>query len=131
MSGLITCPECEGRKRLFALVDGPKYSGPAHVACAFCKGAGEVDPIRAEWLRQGREHYAWRVHVRRESARDCAARLGITAPELCHMEHGRHDPAPIMGEVPEGARGQMRAVARLDALANLLGKPADAPEVQP
>lgn len=89
------CPDCGGKGTRGLFTDGPK--GGRYIeaaACLFCGGKGRVDPRRVEWRRIGRGHLSARVQ-RRESVRDCAARLGITPAELSAMEHGRADPARL------------------------------------
>lgn len=99
----IVCPDCKGKGKLFALVDGPSYSGAADVECSRCKGHGMVNKAMERWQRIGGTHRTWRV-AQHESLRDCASRLGITVPHLCDMEQGRVDSSPLIGDTPEALR---------------------------
>lgn len=95
----ITCPDCKGTKVLFALVDGPDYSGPMNIGCPRCKGSGEVDENTERWMKIGGTHRTWRVaqHV---SLSECATVLGVTPAELSGMENGRVDPTRLLPRIP-------------------------------
>jgi hypothetical protein len=93
------CPDCHGLKKLFALVDGPEYCGPADIPCVRCKGTGQVDPDSERWQLIGGAHRTWRV-AQWESLGECAKRIGMTAAELSGMEHGRADPTRLIADIP-------------------------------
>jgi hypothetical protein len=96
---MLTCPDCKGRKKLFALVDGPDYRGGAEIDCIRCKGSGEVDECMERWMKIGGTHRTWRVaqHV---SLAECAAKLGLTPADLSGMENGRRDPTRLIAAIP-------------------------------
>ena len=93
------CPDCKGKKTIFALVDGDDYSGPATLACYRCKGTGAVDPDMERWMKIGGTHRTWRV-AQHESLAECARRLGLGSAELSGMEHGRNDPTRLLADIP-------------------------------
>jgi hypothetical protein len=95
----VICPDCKGKKTIFALVDGPKYSGPATLACLRCKGTGEINEDIERWIKIGGAHRTWRV-AQWESLMDCATRLGMTPAELSAMENGRADPTRLICDIP-------------------------------
>lgn len=93
------CPDCKSKGKIFALVDGPEYSGPADFQCTRCKGTGEVNEDTERWMKIGGTHRTWRV-AQWESIGDCAKRLGIGPAELSGMEHGRTDPTRLLADIP-------------------------------
>lgn len=92
------CPDCKTGK-IFALVDGPEYSGPAELSCPRCRGTCEVDEKTERWMKIGGTHRTWRV-AQWESLSECAKRLGMTAAELSEMEHGRKDSTLLIADIP-------------------------------
>lgn len=93
------CPDCHGSKKIFALVDGPEYSGPADIPCIRCKSSGQVDPDSERWRTIGGTHRTWRV-AQHESLGECAARLKMGPADLSGMEHGRTDPTRLLADIP-------------------------------
>jgi hypothetical protein len=93
------CPDCRSTGKIFALVDGPAYSGPMDIPCIRCRGTGEADEHMEAWMKIGGTHRTWRV-AQWESLGECAKRLGMTASELSGMEHGRTDPTRLIADIP-------------------------------
>jgi len=93
------CPDCKTKGKIFALVDGPNYSGPAELRCPRCMGSGHVDADMERWMKIGGAHRTWRV-AQWESIAECSKRLGIGAAELSAMESGRKDPTFLIPDIP-------------------------------
>lgn len=105
--GTIVCPDCKGKKRLFALVDGPRYRGPMDIPCTRCGESGEVDQTVERWMTIGGTHRTWRI-AQWESLRECAVRLGISPSELSGMEAGRLDPTRLIADIPAELQPKIR-----------------------
>lgn len=96
---MITCPDCKGKKKIMAFVDGADFHGVEELDCLTCKGSGEIDPDMERWKKIGGVHRTWRV-AQWESLADCAKRLGMGAADLSAMESGRKDPTLLIADIP-------------------------------
>jgi hypothetical protein len=67
---------------------GKRTGGYGSMPCFMCNGTGEVDEGFEARLALGENRRQDRI-ARGLSLRQEAARLGITAEELCDREHGR------------------------------------------
>ena len=64
-------------------VNLPRQHGPMRATpCVHCGGAGYVVRVNPTWLRSTRE----RAGI---SLREMARRIGVSAPYVCDVEHGR------------------------------------------
>lgn len=91
---MICCPGCKGIKMGHIDLGPPGAEATAFFTCSRCAGTGVVTPeLDRLWL-YGAEQRAKRI-ARRESVRDCAARLGLTLAQLCDLENGRVDFATL------------------------------------
>jgi hypothetical protein len=97
------CPDCKGAKMLAVGEAHPGGGTVAWIGCARCGSSGAINPERDRWRDTGAMHRTRRIG-RRESIRDCAARLGIAVAELCDMENGRTDPERLAAETPPKTR---------------------------
>ena len=102
MSGAL-CGDCGGEGFKIALVDSQKVRGIARITCSPCQGSGRADDRSALWVKIGATHRTWRVS-QHEGLAACAERLGFDDRDLCDMEHGRKDPAPLLADIPEVLR---------------------------
>lgn len=86
------CPDCEGKKRLPALVNrGEKGCMWEEILCVTCLGAGEVSGDYAERREQAKaEGQALRAdrNARDETLLQAAARLNMTVSEYSRLERG-------------------------------------------
>ncbi len=84
------CPHCNGDKKVFAFLNnGPDYRThtSTFIDCRTCLGRGVITREHADRIVAGASMREQRVQ-RRESLRDAAKRLGITAVELNAIERG-------------------------------------------
>ena len=100
------CPDCRGKGEIFALVDGPSYSGPQTIRCTRCHGSGKIDAAMERWMLIGGTHRTWRV-AQGEGQRECSKRLGLSLTELSSMESGRADPSPLLDDIPAELRSSL------------------------
>jgi len=93
------CPDCKGKKKIMAFVDGQDFNGVEELNCLRCKGYGEIDEDMERWMKIGGVHRTWRV-AQWESLAECAKRLGMGAADLSAMEMGRKDPTRLIADIP-------------------------------
>lgn len=95
---LVLCTNCNGTGRtVLSHVRYADGTGASNVRdlCTMCQGRGAVPAITRQWSENGK-----RCRERRVGAaigvREMAARLGLSAPDVSHMEWGRADPARLV-----------------------------------
>ena len=87
----MTCPDCEGRRRMFALVDG-KYLVQS---CFRCGVTGVIPDEMAEWIKLGALLKERRMNPYRPLWEE-AKRLGVSGMDLSNAENGYVDPTPML-----------------------------------
>jgi hypothetical protein len=89
LPNLVTCPDCKGKKKVFAHVNygGERPGEFKHIACMRCKGVGAIEAEMLVWIEAGRKRRAERVS-RDISLREEAKRLGMNAADLSAIEMG-------------------------------------------
>lgn len=88
--GNITCPHCNGERKVFAFLNnGPDYRTHTSmwIDCRTCLGKGVITREHADRIVAGSSMREQRVQ-RGESLREAAKRLGISAVELSAIERG-------------------------------------------
>lgn len=88
----VRCPDCKGKKRVFAHVNrGEKGCDFRHIDCSRCNGTGAIAKEQLVWIEAGRKRRSERV-ARDVSLMEEAKRLGITSAQLSAIETGRVPP---------------------------------------
>lgn len=100
---MTTCPDCEGKKRLPALVNrGAAGCSWEQIPCVTCRGVGEVSADystrREEAKSNGAVLRASRI-ARGETLLEAARRNGVSVVEYSRLERG----VALPGEVGHGA----------------------------
>jgi hypothetical protein len=91
---MMTCPDCNGVKRLMSLVnhrnqyDEGSTCTAEEIDCTTCSGTGEVDPEHAVRITRGRAMRDARLE-RNESIWDAAKAMGLRPSEYSDLERGR------------------------------------------
>lgn len=105
----LACPDCGGRGRFGALVDGVRpdgshWGGVREMECRDCGGSGKLTLEQAAQRRamkkRGDALRDWRMN-QDESLRMIAGRFGVTPQEWSRMEQGRQE---IPAEIEEVSR---------------------------
>lgn len=86
----ITCPHCNGKRRLYAFWDGvrPEDSGSGYVDCSTCKGNGSISQAHMDRITEGERRRNDRVS-RGVSLNEEARKFGITPAQLSALERGK------------------------------------------
>ena len=90
----MTCPECKGKKTCIGFLAKTDTCGPSEWTCTRCSGTGEVPDEQAIWIEEGLRLRCERVS-RHESLLEAHQRTGFSTVEICAMERGMRDPAPL------------------------------------
>lgn len=85
---MITCPHCNGDRRVFMFWDGSEHRGSGFVNCSTCKGEGFITDEHMTRIVEGKKRRDDRVE-RGVSLKEEAERLGINPVELSAIERGR------------------------------------------
>lgn len=85
---MITCPDCNGRGTLDALLNrGREGCEWATITCFTCNGAGQITEIQAAAMCTRGAIRADRI-FRDETIKEAADRLGMSLGEYSRMERG-------------------------------------------
>jgi len=106
MGAQIQCPDCFGKKRVQAFVDGRRPDGTPFgdlrsIECFTCSGTGAVDGEFLARRAAGMQLRAERVS-KHQSLREAARERGISPSELSAIEQGR---AALSAPSTEKGRG--------------------------
>lgn len=107
-TGFTTCPSCNGRKTLRALikpVEGDCY--PGDIECTTCNGSGQVDEMVLHRRSLGDQLRELRLqdYVTQKVAAD---RLGVDVVTYSHLERGQHENLDLYETALNAARGGLQ-----------------------
>ena len=84
---LVKCPDCKGKRQVFAHVNYGGHGEFKHIDCTRCGGIGAIPEQMLAWIDEGNKRRMERV-ARAATLREEAERLGLSPVELSKIERG-------------------------------------------